>query len=340
MLLLHVLLPFPLLKIPIELISYYILTISKITSYWLTLNYLAILVMVVSLGIYIISKLSKSKKVKISISTLLVLVVILAFVSQPIIEIHFLDVGQGDSAIIQYKGYNLMIDTGGIMGVDIANRVLLPTFEYLGINKIDYLFITHPHYDHFGALGDLVEFIKIERLLFPDHELMYSTTFMTTLEKIERHPTKVIPIKKGDTLKLGNFNKKVVHPTKDFNPSQSPANNISLVTLLEYKGVSVLFTGDIETEAEKHLLSSLVPVDILKVAHHGSGSSTLEEFLDKVTPKSAIISVGNNRYGHPSREVLSRLDQRDIETYTTQSNGMITVKIYRTGGYRIKKYVR
>lgn len=339
-LLLHVFLPFPLLILPIELISYYILAVSNITSHWINLSYITVLAVLIIFLTYIVVKKLKGKKAKFFISSILLLLLISIYLSQPQLQIHFLDVGQGDCAIIQYKGYNLMVDTGGIMGVDIGQRALIPTFNYLGINKIDYLFITHPHYDHFGALESIINHIEIERILFPDHDLMYSTSFVSILEKVENSGTELITIKKGDQLKLGDLSKIVLHPTREFSPTQSPANNISLVTLLEYRGCTTLFAGDIEAEAEKYLLQFLAPADILKVAHHGSATSSLEEFLEKVTPKSAIISVGNNRYGHPSKEVLDRLEQRDIEIFTTENNGMITVKIHRTGRYKIKSYVR
>lgn len=340
MLMIFVLFPLSLVKIPIELISYYILNISKITSLWVTLNNLILVLMVVSIGIWAIWKLCRSNKVKWSLISLLFIFLTIFYVSQPVLQIHFLDVGQGDCIIIQYKSYTLMIDTGGIMGVDIANRVLAPTFSSLGINKIDYLFITHPHYDHFGALGDMLDIVKIERLLFPDHEIMFTSTFMSTLQKAQQYPIEIIPIKKGDELQLGPLTKKIFHPSVNFIPSQSPANNISLVTLLTYKDVSVLFTGDIEAEAEKYILESLVSVNFLKVAHHGSGTSTLSDFLDTVSPNYAIISVGVNRYGHPSPDLLKRFAKRNIATYTTQGDGMITINVYRNGNYSIRSYRR
>ncbi|SHJ94772.1 DNA internalization-related competence protein ComEC/Rec2 [Anaerobranca californiensis DSM 14826] len=335
-----ILFPWKIIAIPLEIISYYILNISAITGYWLHINEIMLIFIVfLFLCVFVIYKL-KNYRFKYLIPILLSALMLIFFFHQPAVKIHFLDVGQGDCALVQYRGYNILVDTGGIMGSNIGRNVLLPTFNYLGVKKIDYLFITHPHFDHMGALGEIIDYIEIDNILIPDNEEMYTPTFLNVLEKILEKDINFQRLKKGDSLVLGNITKQVLHPPENYYPSQSVLNNISLVTLLDYKGVKVLFTGDIEGEGESLLIDELVPVDILKVAHHGSNTSTGELFLTISTPKYAIISVGLNRYGHPSNEVLQRLRDRNIIYYTTQRDGMITVKIKRNGQYRISTYGR
>ncbi|SES66426.1 DNA internalization-related competence protein ComEC/Rec2 [Anaerobranca gottschalkii] len=336
----YTLFPWRIIAIPLEIISYYILNVSEITGYWLHISeIMLIFILFLLLCGFTIYKL-KNYKFKCLVVILLSAILLIVIFQQPTVKIHFLDVGQGDCALIQYRGYNILVDTGGIMGANIGKNVLLPTFNYLGVKKIDYLFITHPHYDHMGALEEIVDYIKINNILIPDNREMYTTTFLNVLERILEKGISMQKLKRGDSLILGNITKQVLHPPENYYPSQSVLNNISLVTLLDYKGVKVLFTGDIEGEGESILLDQLVPVDILKVAHHGSNTSTGELFLSISTPKYAIISVGPNRYGHPSNEVLQRLLDRNIIYYTTQRDGMITVKIKRNGQYRIATYGR
>lgn len=158
---------------------------------------------------------------------------------------------------------------------------------------------------------------------------------------------KVIVVGKGDILKIEkNLYFDVLWPRKINMLSENVLNNNSIVCRLNYKKFSMLFTGDIEEEAEKEIISEykskleLLNCDILKVAHHGSNTSSIQEFIDVVKPKISIIGVGeNNNFGHPSEKVIERLKKYSSKIYRTDIMGEITIKVNNRGIYRVKKFL-
>ncbi|NLL81526.1 MAG: DNA internalization-related competence protein ComEC/Rec2 [Tissierellia bacterium] len=239
------------------------------------------------------------------------------------IEIDFIDVGQGDSILIKSQGYNYLMDTGGSIfsNNDVGKYITLPYLEKHGIFDLEAVIITHFDEDHSQGLNALLGEINISTI--------YASSLPIGNELINNIKEYDIPIKvlaKGDTIYLDNNTKlNIIWPDRDRKSNQYNQNNLSLVSLLSYKNHEVLFTGDIEKEVEYIINNSIISdVEILKVSHHGSNTSSTEVFLANTMPKYSIISVGrDNFYGHPNNEVLSRLNDIDSITYRTDEMGMI-----------------
>ncbi len=218
-------------------------------------------------------------------------------------HIEFIDVGQGDTALITLphnKGA-IMIDTFGYNTSYLKSR---------GIKSIDYLIITHSDNDHIGGIDETLEEFKVKRVISSYYdEINYTST----------------KVKSGDSIKIEGLTINVLGPTED----NSSKNNISVVFMINILGTKILFTGDMEKEEEECLVSKYgkaLDADILKVGHHGSNTSSTEEFISCVSPTYSIISCGlNNKFGFPSEETLYNLRASNI--YRTDKMGNISVKI-------------
>ena len=246
-------------------------------------------------------------------------------------KIYFLDVGQGDSIFIQTNdGKNILIDGGGKEGDDssgkkTAENVLIPLFMSKGITKLDYVFVTHDHADHYGGIEGLKGKIGMNKIFLPPQ---YS------YERRGNLIGEIIELSLGDKIKVNNeFFFEVYNPRAD--KENIASNNTSLVLKLTYGNLNALFTGDIEEEGENELNG--VDTDILKVAHHGSKTSSSERFLDKANAKTAVISVGKNSFGHPSGEVLDRLEEFGIDIYRTDQMGCVIISL-EENEYMIERF--
>ena len=251
-----------------------------------------------------------------------------------VLKVTFIDVGEGDSCLIQTpQGKNILIDGGRYQA---GKDSLLPLLRRKGINKIHTLVATHPDSDHIGGLLVVLDSnIRIGEVL--DCGKAHTTaTYRNFLNKIEqRKSTKYSQPRAGQTLNWGKEIKvRVLSPPH----LRWNSNDCSIVIKLTYGKVSFLFTGDAAEEAEKEMVSRFstkMKSTILKVGHHGSRSSSSYDFLRSVRPEIAIISVGKNPYGHPTKEVLDRLTRLGIKVYRTDLKGNITIT---TNGedYRIR----
>ena len=240
------------------------------------------------------------------------------------LQVHYIDVGQGDSILLRYGGKNALIDSGD---VNATNEVM----SYLNANsvsKIDVLIVSHPDADHIGSMSEIIDNYDIgEIYMSPLSEDLVPTTNVYTnmLLSISQKGLKINLREAGDKpIKFGDLEFECVAPEGEF----ASKNNSSLALRLVYGETSFLFTGDMEKESEKSTLQRgyNVSADVLKVAHHGSSSSSIEKFVDAVAPKYAIISVGkDNRYKHPSQEVIERLSEKGIKVYRTDLDGDIVV---------------
>ena len=237
--------------------------------------------------------------------------------------VHYLDVGQGDSILIQFPENRVALIDGGTResGQKVVNYI-----KNLGIEKIDYLIATHPHEDHIGGLPEVVRNFEIGKVYMPN-KTANTKIFETLLTEIDNKGLKITIAKGFDTIiDEGNLKFSILAPLKDEYPE---TNDYSIVTKLEYLDNSFLFTGDIEKEAEMDLIEAGYDLksDVLKVAHHGSNSSSSEEFLKAVDPDYSVISLGkDNSYGHPHKETLDRLNSMGIEILRTDELGDIVVK--------------
>lgn len=234
-------------------------------------------------------------------------------------EVHFLDVGQGDSTLIRIKNKNILIDTGGNINFNISKNVLIPYFRSSGVKKIDYLILTHGDYDHMGEAINLVENFKVEKVIFncgPYNDL--ENELIEVLDKKK--------IKYYSYIKELNVDNNKLHflQTKEYDNENENSN----VIYTKLNGYKFMFMGDAGVEKEKDILEkyNVSKIDVLKIGHHGSKTSSDKNFIDEMNPKYSVISVGkNNRYGHPNKEVLNNLDNSKI--YRTDKDGSIMFKI-------------
>ena len=209
-------------------------------------------------------------------------------------SVNFINVGQGDSILIRDRNTNVLIDTGGLKYKDLATSSLINYFKKKEVYKLDVVIITHNDFDHNGALNSLITYFPVKQVLTSYDEF---------------------PYKIGNLL-FENFN--------IYNFSDS--NDRSLVLMLNFYGNKFLFMGDASKDVEEVIMKDFnVDADYIKLGHHGSKTSTGEEFIRAVSPKEAIISCGlNNYYGHPNKEVLDILEKEDIKIRRTDLEGTIS----------------
>lgn len=244
------------------------------------------------------------------------------------VEIHFIDVGQGDCTLIRTGDAVILVDTGDLKK-DITQGIV-SYLQALGINKIDYLFLTHPDADHIGGAPTIIRTFSVTHCLMPDCAKS-TKIFENTVTALEERDVDVIQATAGITLTAGGLRMELLAPNSE---KYSKTNNYSIVFRLVFGENRVLFTGDAELESEKEMLGKYsagdLRADILKVGHHGSETSTGETFLDRVHPSYAVISVGTgNKYNHPNQEILARLQKSGAEICRTDLSGTI---IFRGDG--------
>lgn len=239
------------------------------------------------------------------------------------VRVHFIDVGQGDSMLIEGSGESVLIDAGEN---DKGDEVLAYLAQ-AGIKKLDFAIGTHPHSDHIGGMDTVIEGIPVGKLLMPDvpDSIVPTTrTYLSMLDAAEEQGTEIFFAYPGDTYTVCGGILSVLGPVEDY----KDLNNESLVMRFDFGETAFLFTGDQEADAEEDLLASGVEVsaDVLKIGHHGSSTSTSKAFFDAVSPSIAVIECGEgNDYGHPHRETRELLEKAGIEAYRTDLNGNIVV---------------
>lgn len=243
--------------------------------------------------------------------------------------IHLIDVGQGDSSLITFPNKEVaLIDAGSKSQRENLIKYLLD----LNIEKIDYLIGTHPHEDHIGALPEIIRTFEIGKIYLPN-KTNNTLIFEELLNEIKNKNLKITEGKAGlNIIKNGDLKFNIIGPTKDY----SGINNSSIVTKIKYKNFTAIITGDAEKESEIDILEEgyNLKANLLRVGHHGSNTSTTKEFLEKVNPEYAVISVGkDNSYGHPDKEVIESLNERNIEILRTDKLGTI---IFQTDGKKMK----
>lgn len=238
-------------------------------------------------------------------------------------QVIFLDIGQGDAILIQDGNNQVLID-GGRNGKDLLERLghYIPFWDH----RIEVMIATHPDSDHIGGLGAVLKNYKVEVVL--TNGQVGETETARLFEKLasERAKEKRVVANGGEILLPSGSKIKFLYPLSPLSEeSVINTNEGSLVARLEYENFSFLFTGDLAREEQA--LEKPLPVDVLKVAHHGSKFSTSDAFLDIIHPKEAVISVGaENTYGHPHQEVLRNLQERGIIYSRTDEEGDIVYK--------------
>lgn len=232
---------------------------------------------------------------------------------------HFIDVGQGDANLIELPNGEVMLIDAGIasMSDDIIEYI-----KNLGYDTIDYVIATHPHADHIGGMAEVIEAFNIEAIYMP-RAVSTSKTYENLLETIQD---------KGLSIKTGRVGVKVLNEddldivmVAPHSEDYSNLNNYSIVLKITYGDVSFLYTGDAEEDNLEEITSD-IEADVLKVGHHGSDTSTSKDFLEKVQPKYAVISVGEgNSYGHPAASTIELLQEYTNNIYRTDLNGTVVI---------------
>ncbi|MGU8269941.1 ComEC/Rec2 family competence protein [Clostridium perfringens] len=236
-------------------------------------------------------------------------------------SVTYLNVGQGDSELIQVNGINMLIDAGTNAG---AND-LVKDLKNRGIKTIDIAIATHPHEDHIGGMDEVLENFDVKSFYAP--KVAHTTkTYENMLKAVKNEGLKIKQIKEGTKIDLGKDTEvQVYSPVKS---QYEELNNYSPVMKISYGQNSFMFTGDAESLVEKEILNENkdLKADVLKLGHHGSYSSTSEEFLKAVDPSIAIVSCAkDNKYGHPHKETMSNLKKAGITVYETFRDGDITI---------------
>ncbi|WP_453992081.1 cell wall-binding repeat-containing protein [Bacillus nitroreducens] len=235
------------------------------------------------------------------------------------LTVHFIDVGQGDSILVQTQGKTLLVDGGNRS----AGQKVVSYLKKAGITSIDYLIATHPDADHIGGLIDVLNSFKVGKVL--DSGLTHtSQTYFEYLQIIDR---KNIPFEVPSVGSNFTLNKEIGFNILNNGNGYNENNDGSVVAKVTYDKVSFLLTGDATIKSEQKMLSRSgnLQATFLKVGHHGSDTSTSQAFLNAVNPKEAILSYGKNSYGHPDSSVVNRLKNKKVKLYSTYQSGDIVV---------------
>ena len=295
----------------------------------------------------------KQKNRKIIVIIMLTVLIVNFFPTQKKLRINFIDVGQGDSTLIRTETNKvILIDSGGSTAsssFDVGNKVLLPYLLDRRIKKINFIIVSHFDADHCQAFETVIDNINVRKVVVCKQS-MITQEYLNIINKCKKKNIKIIVVERGDKLKIDKRAEfEILHPGERFlDDGKGGLNANAIVCKMNYKldngkVFSILFTGDIEVEAEKELeqvYGKKLKADILKIAHHGSKTSSREEFIKLVAPKIALIGVGeNNKFGHPADITLERLEKEKVKVYRTDQMGEVSITINKNGRIKVKTQI-
>jgi competence protein ComEC len=270
-----------------------------------------------------------------------------ALVSQGVMEITAMDVGQGDSIFaVGPDGATMLVDAGGPVGgvteaaeatsrFDVGEEVVSPYLWLRRFRRLDVLVLSHAHSDHMGGMPAVMRNFRPRELwvsIDPN-----SDAYRALLAEAKDLQVTVRHFYAGDHLEWGGTQVDILAPETSYANPREPVNNDSLVMRMQYGKSSVLLEGDAESMSERSMLAHgrVAAVTMLKIGHHGSRTSTTQEFLDAAAPRDAVISVGRgNTFGHPRYEVIERIAKAGTTLYRTDEFGLTTFLLDRDGGIR------
>ena len=247
-------------------------------------------------------------------------------------DMVFVDVGQGDCLHIKAGGKNLLIDGGGSFNYNVGKSTLKPYLLKNGVTKIDMAIATHLHTDHYQGLKELSQTYRIKKL-----GVYEANSVNENHLKKEFKTDEILYLAAGEVINMGrNVSVEVLSPDRGNPLDEKDENKNSLVLRVNVKGSSVLMTGDIDEKGEMTLIADTdIKADILKIAHHGSRYSSCEKFIAVAAPKIAVIQVGKNTYGHPSEEVIKRLEEHKITVLRNDEQGAVGIRVNKAGDFGI-----
>lgn len=238
------------------------------------------------------------------------------------LKVHYINVGQADATLLEAtdrdgKKSTLLIDTG-----DWNKTDALDYLHSVGVTAIDVMVGTHPHADHIGQMDKIINAMPVKEV-WMSGDTSSSAVFQRILQAIDANDINYHEPRTGETFQIGDLAVDILGPAS----LTGNANDSSVSMRIVYGGVSFVFTGDAETKAEQTMVSSGMDLsaDVLHLGHHGSDTSTIPTFFEKVNPKTAIYSAGNNSYGHPSPSVINRVKDANVDLYGTDIHGTIVI---------------
>lgn len=245
------------------------------------------------------------------------------------LEVHYINVGQGDCSLIISEDKAILIDTGEKENGELICGYL----QEHNIESLDCLLLTHPHSDHMGAASYIIDNVDVKQVIIPkvSDDMTPTTKFYEKfLKSVQQKGLKITAAKPGLMVDAGGgASLKVIAPVKDY----KDLNNYSAASILTHGNDKFMFTGDIEEEAEQDISDEgyFEDIDVLKVAHHGSSSSSSDFFLETTSPEYAIIMCDGHSYGHPHEETIEKLSEYTDNIYRTDLDGTVIIKSDENG---------
>ncbi|NMP36903.1 MAG: MBL fold metallo-hydrolase [Clostridiales bacterium] len=236
---------------------------------------------------------------------------------------HFIDVGQGDCELVICGEKSMLIDAG-----ETGNSEnILSYLKSAGVEKLDYIVVTHPHSDHIGSMAEIIGSMPVENVIMPrlsEENIPTTKVYENLLIALKDSGANIIAAECGDEYTLGDAAFTVLSPVKQY----EDLNNMSVVLHFTYGGISYIFMGDAETEAEKDIIKSGLELssDVIKIGHHGSDTSSSEKFLRQVKPRYAVVSCGaGNSYNHPNAKIVNRITSLGVSLFRTDIDGTVII---------------